>query len=87
LDWSVCLTRSTVEAELRTITLGHPLLDDYLAFSGSGRGPTPGWRSPMTPSPKVGSVDGGTLTSRSSKSSWSALRSWPGRSGYRRATS
>jgi len=35
LDWSVCLTRSTVETELRAITLGHPLLDDYLAFVGA----------------------------------------------------
>jgi hypothetical protein len=35
LDWSVCLTRSTVETELRAITLGRPLLDDYLAFVGA----------------------------------------------------
>jgi hypothetical protein len=35
LDWSVCLTRSTTGTELRAITLGHPLLDDYLAFVGA----------------------------------------------------
>jgi integrase/recombinase XerD len=35
VDWSLCLTRSGVGAELRGITLGHPLLDDYLAFVGA----------------------------------------------------
>src|SRR5207247_1151512 len=35
VDWSLCLTRSGVGAELRVITLGHPLLDDYLAFVGA----------------------------------------------------
>jgi site-specific recombinase XerD len=32
MDWSWCLTRSTVGGELRGVSLGHPLLDDYLAF-------------------------------------------------------
>jgi integrase/recombinase XerD len=32
MDWSWCLTRSTVEGELRGVSLGHPQLDDYLAF-------------------------------------------------------
>jgi site-specific recombinase XerD len=31
----MCLTRSTAGTELRAITLGHPLLDDYLAFVGA----------------------------------------------------
>jgi integrase len=31
----VCLTRSAAEVEPRTITLGHPLLDDYLEFVGA----------------------------------------------------
>jgi integrase/recombinase XerD len=35
VDWSLCLTRSGVGAELRAITLGRPLLDDYLAFVGA----------------------------------------------------
>jgi integrase len=35
VDWSLCLTRSGVGAELRAITLGQPLLDDYLAFVGA----------------------------------------------------
>jgi integrase len=35
VDWSLCLTRSGVGAELRAITLGHRLLDDYLAFVGA----------------------------------------------------
>ena len=39
-----CLIRSVVGAELRSIRLGHPLLDDYLEFLGPGRGRTPGGR-------------------------------------------
>jgi hypothetical protein len=35
VDWSLCLTRSGVGAELRAVTLGQPLLDDYLAFVGA----------------------------------------------------
>jgi integrase/recombinase XerD len=35
VDWSLCLTRSGDGAELRAITLGYPLLDDYLAFVGA----------------------------------------------------
>jgi integrase/recombinase XerD len=35
VDWSMCLTRSTAGTELRAITLGHSLLDDYLAFVGA----------------------------------------------------
>jgi hypothetical protein len=35
VDWSLCLTRSAAEVEPRAITLGHPLLDDYLAFVGA----------------------------------------------------
>ena len=30
-----CLIRSVVGAELRSIRLGHPLLDDYLEFVGA----------------------------------------------------
>jgi len=35
MDWSLCLTRSAAGVEPRAITLGHPLLDDYLAFVGA----------------------------------------------------
>jgi integrase len=35
VDWSLCLTRSATGPELRALTLGHPLLDDYLAFVGA----------------------------------------------------
>jgi integrase/recombinase XerD len=35
VDWSVCLTRSATGGELRTVTLGHRLLDDYLEFVGA----------------------------------------------------
>jgi hypothetical protein len=63
------------------------LLDDYPAFVGAKARPNTWLAVAYDPSPKVYSVEGGTLTSRSSKPSWSALRSWPGRSGYRRATS
>ncbi len=35
MDWSLCLTRTAADDERRTITLGHPLLDGYLAFVGA----------------------------------------------------
>ena len=37
-----CLERSVEDGELRAITLGHPLLDDYLEFVGA-RGATNTW--------------------------------------------
>ncbi|WP_211241223.1 hypothetical protein [Pseudonocardia spinosispora] len=30
-----CLIRPSPEGELRAVTLGHPLVDDYLAFVGA----------------------------------------------------
>jgi len=32
LEFMPCLVRSTAEGGIPVITLGHPLLDDYLAF-------------------------------------------------------
>jgi integrase/recombinase XerD len=32
LEFMPCLVRSAAESEIRKITLGHPLLDDYLVF-------------------------------------------------------
>jgi integrase/recombinase XerD len=35
MSWTPCLTRSGNEDDLREITLGQPLVDDYLAFVGA----------------------------------------------------
>src|SRR5262245_65523673 len=35
MPWSPILTRSFNGAQLETITLGHPLIDEYLAFAGA----------------------------------------------------
>ena len=35
MGWTPCLVRSWTEDELSEITLGQPLLDDYLAFAGA----------------------------------------------------
>jgi integrase len=35
MSWSPCLTRSFAGAELTAITVGQPLVDDYLAFAGA----------------------------------------------------
>ena len=32
MEFMPCLVRSAAEGEIRKITLGHPLLDDYLVF-------------------------------------------------------
>ena len=33
--FNACITRSPDRRQLRSITLGHPLLDDYLTFVGA----------------------------------------------------
>lgn len=35
MSFNVCLTRCPQRSELRSVQLGHPLLDDYLAFVGA----------------------------------------------------
>lgn len=35
MTWSPCLIRSLSGAELKTLSLGHPLVDDYLVFVGA----------------------------------------------------
>ena len=37
LEFMPCLVRSVADGEIEKITLGHPLLDDYLAFVAAAR--------------------------------------------------
>ena len=44
-----CLTRSVAGGEVRSIRLGHPLLDDYLEFVGrAGSSEYARWPRPTT---------------------------------------